>query len=195
MEKSFFEQIVRENISVKEALLQDDSLHKIIDYQVRFILHCLQNNGTIWFCGNGGSAADAQHLAAELSGRFYLDRPAYAAEALHVNTSFVTAVGNDFGFENVFSRAVEALAKPHDILILLSTSGNSSNILLAAEAARKKNVHVFAWTGETGGKLLPLADSIIRVQSNVTPRIQEAHMLIGHIICQYVEAEMEKWKK
>ena len=141
-------------------------------------------------CGNGGSAADAQHLAAEFSGRFYYDRQPLPAEALHVNTSFLTAVANDYSFEDVYARMVRATGKPGDILIGLSTSGNSPNVVRAFEEARAIGMTTIGFTGETGGKLSPLCDFLINVPSQDTPRIQEAHITIGHIICEIVESTL-----
>lgn len=192
MEKSFFTRIIQENISLKEAIILDNNIWESLNSQATAMVNSLKSGGTIWFCGNGGSAADAQHLAAELSGRFYKNRKAYASEALHVNSSFMTAVANDFGYDHVFARAVEALVRPGDILVLLSTSGNSKNILSAADKAKEKGIRVFAWTGASGGLLAAKAHSLLQVPSTVTPRIQEAHITLGHIICEYIEVEMEK---
>lgn len=192
MDKIFFTNIIQENISLKESILQDNTTWETVNFQATQMINCLKSGGTIWFCGNGGSAADAQHLAAELSGRFYKNRKAYASEALHVNSSFITAVANDFGYNQVFARAVEALVKPGDILVCLSTSGNSENILNAAGKAKEKGIQVFAWTGSSGGLLAGKADSLLNVPSVITPRIQEVHITLGHIICEYIEVEMEK---
>jgi D-sedoheptulose 7-phosphate isomerase len=180
--------IIRHSIRVKEALLEDEALldrvQKVIDVCVR----TFRGNGKVLFCGNGGSAADAQHLAAELSGRFYLDREPLFAEALHVNTSFLTAVANDYSYEEAFARLVRAAGRKGDVLFALSTSGNSANILRAAGAAQKIGMTVVAMTGETGGKLRFLCHHLINVPSADTPRIQECHILLGHVICQKVEA-------
>jgi D-sedoheptulose 7-phosphate isomerase len=154
------------------------------------IVNCYLNEGKVLFCGNGGSAADAQHLAAELSGRFYYDRAPLNAEALHVNTSFLTAVGNDYSFDEVYARMVYAAGKPGDILVALSTSGNSPNILKAAAAAREKGLIVVGMTGKSGGKLNPLCDLLLNIPSTDTPRIQESHITLGHIICELVESEL-----
>jgi D-sedoheptulose 7-phosphate isomerase len=150
----------------------------------------LQAKGKILFAGNGGSAADAQHLAAELSGRFYLDREPLFAEALHVNTSYVTAVANDYSYEEIYARLVRAMGAPGDVLFAISTSGNSPNIIKAVEAAKKIGFTVIAMTGADGGKLKPLADHLINIPSKTTPRIQEGHMLLGHLICELIELKM-----
>jgi D-sedoheptulose 7-phosphate isomerase len=149
-----------------------------------------RGGGKVLFCGNGGSAADAQHLAAELSGRFYTDRPPLFAEALHVNTSYVTAVANDFGYDEVFARMVEAAGRPGDVLAAFSTSGNSPNILKAVAKAKEQGMTVIGFTGATGGKMASLCDILLNVPSTDTPRIQESHILIGHIVCEMVEREM-----
>jgi D-sedoheptulose 7-phosphate isomerase len=154
------------------------------------MVDCFRGGGKVLLCGNGGSAADAQHFAAELSGRFYYDRPPLPAEALHVNTSYLTAVANDYSFSEVFARLVQGQGKPGDLLIGFSTSGNSVNVVRAFEEARKSGMHTVAFTGETGGMLAPLADILLNVPSASTPRIQEIHHLIAHIICEDVEAAM-----
>lgn len=148
---------------------------------------CLSQGGQILFCGNGGSAADAQHLAAEFVGRFLKERRALPAQALSVNTSILTAIGNDYGYERVFARQVEAMGKPGDVLVGITTSGNSPNILAAALAARAAGLKVIGMTGEGGGKLAAFCDLLLAVPSQSTPRIQEMHILIGHSFCQMVE--------
>ncbi len=154
------------------------------------IVAALRAGGRIHFCGNGGSAADAQHLAAELSGRFYYDRPPLNAEALHCNGSYLTAVANDYSYDEVYARLLRGTARRGDVLVGISTSGNSANILRAFEAARELGVQTIALTGESGGRMQSLADMLLNVPSNDTPRIQECHILIGHIICELVEREM-----
>ena len=144
--------------------------------------------GKIHFCGNGGSAADAQHLAAELSGRFYYNRPPLNAEALHCNTSYLTAVANDFGYDHIFSRLLDATAHKGDVLVVLSTSGNSKNIIEAVHYAKNNDLVVISLTGQTGGLLADISDILINVPSTDTPRIQEVHIMIGHIICEQVES-------
>ncbi len=190
------ENIIKSSIDVKERILNDaDLLSKISDV-VNMIVESYKKGGKVFFCGNGGSAADAQHLAAELSGRFYFDRPPLAAEALHVNTSYITAVANDYAYDMIFSREVDAFCKEGDVLIGISTSGNSANVLKAFETARKKKVSIVAMTGKGGGKMASLSDILIDVPSNDTPRIQESHIMIGHIICQFVEEELfQSFKK
>jgi len=182
--------IIKESIRVKEQLLQDPGLMDRINQTIDVCTSALTRDGRIWFCGNGGSAADAQHLAAELSGRFYLDREPLFAEALHVNTSYLTAVANDYSFEEVYARLVRAKGRPGDVLFGLSTSGNSPNILRAFEEAQKRSIVTIGMTGESGGKLKALSTNLINVPSEDTPRIQESHILIGHIICELIEQQL-----
>ena len=156
------------------------------------ITEALSAGKKILFCGNGGSAADAQHLAAEFSGRFYKDRKALPAEALHCNTSYITAVGNDYGFEFVYSRLIEGIGNEGDVLVGISTSGNSLNIINAFATAKDKKMKVIAFTGKSGGNMKTKCDTLINVPSNDTPRIQESHILIGHIICEKVESNLFK---
>jgi D-sedoheptulose 7-phosphate isomerase len=181
--------IIRQSIDMKSRLLLDPLIPGKIEAVALLMVKALRIGNRIWFCGNGGSAADAQHLAAELSGRFYSDRKALPAEALHCNTSYLTAVANDYSYEQVFSRLVEGITAEGDVLIGLSTSGNSSNIVRAFEAARQKKLFTVAMTGESGGKLKTISDYLINMPSTDTPRIQEGHMLVGHIICQLVEEQ------
>ena len=180
-------EIISSSISVKQQVLQDAVILNTMEKITDAIVDCFKNNGTVLLCGNGGSAADAQHLAAEFSGRFYKDREPLNAEALHVNTSYLTAVANDYSFNEVYSRLVKAKGKKGDVLIALSTSGNSQNIIEAAKTAKAKEMKVIAFTGKDGGKLKEYADFLINVPSTDTPRIQECHILVGHIICQLVE--------
>lgn len=180
-------EIISSSISVKQQVLQDAVILNTMEKITDAIVDCFKNNGTVLLCGNGGSAADAQHLAAEFSGRFYKDREPLNAEALHVNTSYLTAVANDYSFKEVYSRLVKAKGKKGDVLIALSTSGNSANIVEAAKTAKAKEMKVIAFTGKDGGKLKEYADFLINVPSTDTPRIQECHILVGHIICQLVE--------
>lgn len=190
MEKKFIQHIIQQSIEVKNHALADEVLLSSLRHQGETMVQCLRKGGTIWFCGNGGSAADAQHIAAELSGRFYLNRKALAAEALHVNSSFVTAVANDFGYDHVFERAIEALGKKGDILVVITTSGNSRNVVLAAQKALEMGLTVFAWTGKGGGAISAICQNTIRVPSDITPRIQEVHITLGHILCEWIEKEM-----
>ncbi|MEE1097743.1 MAG: D-sedoheptulose 7-phosphate isomerase [Bacteroidales bacterium] len=186
------EEIIKSSIEVKELILNDSELLSKVEKAAELITETYKQGGRVYFCGNGGSAADAQHLAAELSGRFYFDRPPLAAEALHVNTSYMTAVANDYSYDVVFSREVEAFCKEGDVLIGISTSGNSANVLKAFEVAKRKKVSIIAMTGEGGGKMASECDILIDVPSNDTPRIQESHIMLGHIICQKVEEDLFK---
>ena len=179
--------IIQASIEVKKHLLENEELLTTINTVVEKIVEALQNDKRIYFCGNGGSAADAQHLAAEFSGRFYTDRKALPAEALHCNTSYLTAVANDYSFEVIYSRLIDGIGRDGDLLVGLSTSGNSANIVKAFETARSKKMYTVAFTGLTGGVLKDFSDYLINVPSTDTPRIQESHILIGHIICQLVE--------
>ena len=179
--------IVRESIAVKTMVLNDTGLVASVGQIVDLVVDRFRAGNHLYFCGNGGSAADAQHLAAEFSGRFYIDREALPSEALHSNTSYMTAVANDYSYDLIYSRLIRGIGKKGDILVGMSTSGNSTNILQAFETAREKGITTIGMTGEGGGKLLPLCDHLIDIPSRNTPRIQEAHMLLGHIICQLVE--------
>lgn len=181
---------IGDSIAVKQLILNDKAFLDRIEKAVDVCVNSLKNGGKIWFAGNGGSAADAQHLAAELSGRFYLDRKSLPAEALHVNTSFMTAVANDFGFDKVYARMLQGCAHRGDVLVAISTSGNSANILEAVETAKALGVHVIALTGEKGGLLRDRCDILLNVPSNDTPRIQECHIMIGHAICELIEKEL-----
>jgi D-sedoheptulose 7-phosphate isomerase len=180
-------QIISESIRVKSIVMEDVALVDTISTVTRLIISAFQNGNKVLFCGNGGSAADAQHLAAEFSGRFYTDRKALPAEALHCNTSYLTAVANDYSFDVIYSRLLDGIGNKGDVLIGLTTSGNSGNIIKAFETAREKGIITIGFTGETGGKIKPLCDYLLNVPSTDTPRIQESHILIGHIICQLVE--------
>jgi len=179
--------IIAASIAVKSNLLNDHQTLNAIETSVDVITNAFKMGNKIYFCGNGGSAADAQHLAAEFSGRFYKDRPALPAEALHTNSSYLTAVANDYGYDKVYARIIDGITTDGDVLIGLSTSGNSENIVAAFEVARLKSVKTIGFTGDSGGKMKELSDVWIPVPSNDTPRIQEAHIMIGHIICQLVE--------
>lgn len=183
---------IKQSITVKELLLHDQVLMDSIKKTVELCCKTYHCGGQVFFCGNGGSAADAQHLAAELSGRFYFDRPPLNAEALHVNTSYLTAVANDYDFDMIFSRMIMAKGKKNDVLIGISTSGNSKNVLKAFETAKKLGIYNIAMTGNQGGKMREYADVLLNVPSNDTPRIQESHILIGHIICELIEKQMFK---
>ena len=179
--------IIKSSVDVKQNILQDDKMIEIIMKCVDLIVAAFKNGNKVLFCGNGGSAADAQHLAAEFSGRFYTDRDALPAEALHANTSYITAVANDYNFDVIYSRLVKGTGKKGDVLIGLSTSGNSKNIVNAFEMAREKKMMTIGLTGASGGKLRDLSHFLINIPSDDTPRIQESHITVGHIICQLVE--------
>jgi D-sedoheptulose 7-phosphate isomerase len=181
---------IENSISLKKNILNDNSLIQIIEKAAEEIIFAYKNGGKVLFCGNGGSAADAQHLAAELSGRFYYDRDPLPAEALHVNTSYLTAIANDYGYDVAYSRLVKGTGKKGDVLVGLSTSGNSINIIKAFETAESKGMITIGLTGSTGGKMKDISRYLINVPSNDTPRIQEAHIMIGHIICEIVESKL-----
>lgn len=185
--KGIITQRLEEHQELMSRILADASLQQKMAEIVKALTACFRNGGKVYFCGNGGSAADAQHLAAEFSGKFYIDRPVLPAEALHCNTSYLTAVSNDYSFDIVYARMIEGVGKPGDVFIGLSTSGNSVNILHALDACKAREITSVAFTGETGGKLQGKTDYLINVPSSDTPRVQEAHMTIGHIICELVE--------
>lgn len=153
------------------------------------VLAAWEHGGKLLVCGNGGSASDSQHIVAELVGRFLGDRPGYAAIALTVNTSTLTAVGNDYGFDEIFARQVQALGGPHDVLLVLSTSGNSPNCVRAVEQARASGLRSHGFLGRDGGKLRTLVDGAVIAPSDHTPRIQEVHIFLGHLLCELLEAE------
>ncbi|MES2702636.1 MAG: D-sedoheptulose 7-phosphate isomerase [Bacteroidota bacterium] len=184
--------IIGSSIDVKQKVLADSVLLATIERVTRIVTAAFADGNKVLFCGNGGSAADAQHLAAEFSGRFYTDRNPLPAEALHCNTSYITAVANDYSFDVVYSRMVKGWGRPSDVLIALSTSGNSVNIIKALEQAREIGMITVCMTGETGGKVKAICDHLLNVPSTDTPRIQESHIMIGHIICQLVENELFK---
>jgi D-sedoheptulose 7-phosphate isomerase len=185
--KNTISSIIQSSIDVKQSLLADETLINTIATSVDIITTAFKNGNKVLFCGNGGSAADAQHLAAEFSGRFYTDRIALPAEALHVNTSYLTAVANDYSFDVVYSRMITGIGNKGDVLIGLSTSGNSGNIINAINAAKEKGMTTIGFTGATGGKMKDICELLLNVPSTDTPRIQESHILVGHIICELVE--------
>lgn len=182
--------IIRESISVKQALIENAALLSAIEAAAETMSEAFKAGNKVLFCGNGGSAADAQHISAELSGRFYFDRPPLYAEALHVNTSYVTAVANDYSYDEIFARMVRGSGRRGDVLVGLTTSGNSPNVLKAVEAAHDVGMSTVALTGETGGKLKGLAKHLINVPSRDTARIQESHIMVGHILCEIVEVTL-----
>ena len=179
--------IIQSSIDVKKQILADEKLLLTVMDTVNVIVNAFEKGNKVLFCGNGGSASDAQHLAAEFSGRFYTDRDALPAEALHCNTSYITAVANDYSYDVIYSRLIKGIGNEGDVLVGLSTSGNSKNIVNAFEVAKEKKMITIAFTGSTGGKLKKDADYLINIPSDDTPRIQESHITIGHIICQLVE--------
>ena len=175
---------------VLELLMADEATLAAAASAARTMADCFRRGGRVYFCGNGGSAADAQHLAAEFSGKFYKDRPSLPAEALHCNTSFLTAVANDYAFEKVYSRLVSGVGREGDVLVGISTSGHSVNIVEAFTEGRRIGMTTVAFTGAGGGAMAQLADILIAVPSTDTPRIQEMHITLGHALCEWVEAEL-----
>jgi D-sedoheptulose 7-phosphate isomerase len=182
--------IIQASIEVKQQVLQNAELISTIEKAVAAVVNAFKKGHRVYFCGNGGSAADAQHLAAEFSGRFYIDRKALPAEALHCNTSYLTAVANDYSYDAVYSRIIDGIGQEGDVLIGLSASGNSGNIIKAFETAREKKLITVGLTGATGGAMKPISDYLINIPSTDTPRIQESHIVVGHIICQLVEEKI-----
>lgn len=179
-----------DSISAKTAILNDENLLNSVQQAAEIIINAYKQDKKVLFCGNGGSAADAQHIAAELSGRFMKNRPPLYAEALHCNTSYLTAVSNDYGYHNIYSRLTEAMGREGDVLVGLSTSGKSSNVLMALSVAKANKMHTISLTGEGGLAMKSLCDINISVPSSNTARIQEAHITLGHIICLLVENEL-----
>lgn len=188
--KNQIQKAIQNSISVKQQILQDAELLDRVALTVSQMVKTLKNGGKIHFCGNGGSAADAQHLAAELSGRFYFDREPLNAEALHCNTSYLTAVANDYGYDEVYARLLKGTAHNGDLLVALSTSGNSANILKTCKLASEMGVFVIGMTGASGGDLKKYSNILLNVPSSDTPRIQEAHIVLGHVLCEHVEKEI-----
>ena len=183
-------EIANNSIKTKQELVEDKVLLGVVSDVVQSAIEVFRGDGKILFCGNGGSAADAQHLAAEFTGRFYSDRDPLFAEALHVNTSYLTAVANDYSFDEVFSRLVKAKGRKGDMLIGLSTSGNSQNVVNALEVANDLGMITVSLTGQNDSKMGAISKFLMKVPSTDTPRIQECHILIGHIICQLVEESL-----
>ena len=184
------QRIMNDAVKVKQALVEDVLLVKSLSELVDEMVNCYKKDGKVLLCGNGGSAADAQHIAAELSGRFYTDRDPLYAEALHVNSSYLTAVANDYDFETVYARLVKAKGRKGDILIGISCSGSSENILRALKAGHDAGMITAGFTGEDGSKMEDSCKYLLKVSSNDTPRIQEAHILLGHILCELVESAL-----
>ncbi len=179
--------IISRSIETKQQLLNDQDFLQRIEQSVEMIAAAFKKGNKVLFCGNGGSAADAQHLAAEFSGRFYKDRPALPAEALHCNTSYLTAVANDYSYDVIYSRIIDGMGVAGDVLVGFSTSGNSANIVKAFKSAKNKGMLTIGFTGSAGGIMKEKSDILLNIPSFDTPRIQESHILVGHIICQLVE--------
>lgn len=193
MSSAIIKSLVQESIDTKIALLDDEHLLGQIADLVKRCVSAFKEGGKVIFCGNGGSFADAQHLSAEFTSRFLFDRPGLPSLALGTNSSAMSAIGNDYGFENVFSREIETIANSKDVLIALTTSGNSSNILKVLNVAKKNNIYSIVFSGKSRGKL-DFDTEILNIPSSDTARIQECHMLIGHIICGLIEADLFKQK-
>lgn len=188
--KEYIVKHITDSINVKKAILNNDILLAQIESAASVIIKAYQNQNKTLIAGNGGSAADAQHIAGEFVSRFYFDRPGLASIALTTDTSILTAIGNDYGYDRVFARQIEANGVCGDIFLGISTSGNSKNILEAIHVAKAKNIFVIGLTGGTGGLMADLCDICICIPSSETPRIQESHILVGHILCAIVEKAM-----
>lgn len=180
-------EIFNEAGKIIQEIEDNKEFSELIEAITSLIITCFRKGNKVMFCGNGGSAAEAQHLAAELSGRFYLDRQPLPAEALHINSSYITAVANDYSFSKIYSRYVAGVGKKGDVLIGLSTSGLSDNIIQAFQSAREKEITTVAFTGKSGGLLHQHSDYMLCIPSENIPRIQEMHLIVGHIICEKVE--------
>ena len=181
---------IKQSYQTKQAIYENDTLLKVIEAVAKACVDVYKNNKKTILAGNGGSAADAQHIAAELVGRYGFDRPSIPSLALTTDTSNLTAIGNDYGYDQVFSRQLDGMGVSGDLFIGISTSGNSKNVLNAFEVAKKKGITTVALVGRDGGEMAKVADFAIVVPSNATPRIQESHILIGHIICDIIEKEL-----
>ncbi|MEG2178646.1 MAG: SIS domain-containing protein [Bacteroidales bacterium] len=181
---------ITDSIETKIKILEDDLLMDKLLYCIDIMSQSLREGRCIFFCGNGGSAADAQHLAAELTGRYYYDRPPLNAEALHVDTSYLTAVANDYAYNEIYARLLKGKGQKGDILVGISTSGNSENVYKAFEQAKQMGIITLAMIGEKGGKMREIADICLVVPSLDTPRIQESHILLGHLLCQGIESTL-----
>ena len=190
--KNIISEHIENTLDAINQTRSDSDLLLAVEEAGNISVAALRNNKKIMFAGNGGSAADAQHLAAELVSRLNYDRPGLAGIALTTDTSALTAIGNDYGFDYIFARQIEAIGQEGDVFFALSTSGNSPNILSAIEAARKKNIKIVGMSGESGGKMVQLCDIIIKIPSHKTPHIQECHIMLGHIICQIIEDSIFK---
>ena len=190
MKKDLIRRNISDSIRVKQELLQNDAIIDDIIKVADLIIEAFNNGNKLLFCGNGGSAADAQHLAAEFSGKYYLNRAALHAEALNTDTSFITAVANDYSFDEVYARLIQGIGKKGDLLIGMTTSGNSKNVIRALEEAQRKNIITIGFTGKSNGNMKPYCDHLINIPSHDTPRIQECHLMLGHGICELVEKEL-----
>ena len=188
--KYIIEKVISSSVDNYTRVLNDQDLKTNIEKIIAISVEAFKADKKMLFCGNGGSASDAQHLAAELSGRFNINRPPLYAEALHVNSSYITAVANDFGYEETYSRMVEACGRKGDILLGISTSGDSHNVVRALNKANQIGLKTIGFTGISGGEMNNICDIMIKAPTNQTARIQEVHILVGHIICQLIEAEM-----
>ncbi len=188
--QDFIKTKIKNSIDLKTSFLNNDAILNSVSKTIDEIINCYKRDGKVLWCGNGGSAADAQHLSAELSGRFYYDRPPLFSEALHVNTSYTTAVANDYTYDEIYARLVKAMGRKGDVLIGLSTSGNSGNVVKALEVANSLGIITVGFTGESGGKMKELCKYLINIPSKDTQRIQECHMLLGHTICELVEIKL-----
>jgi D-sedoheptulose 7-phosphate isomerase len=186
--KNLVQSWLQESLEVKQAVVRDEQLIEMLQQASEWCAEACQAGNKVMFMGNGGSAADAQHMAGEFVSRFNYDRPGIGAFALTVDTSVLTAIGNDYGYQHLFARQVQACGRPGDVLVGMSTSGNSPNVLLAFEEARRMGIRTVALTGATGGKMRDATDLCLRVPSTSTPRIQECHILLGHVLCGLVEA-------
>lgn len=182
--------IITSSIRTKEKILADAEFVSLLRVAGEVIASAFKNDRRLYCCGNGGSAADAQHIAAEFTGRFYIDRKPLPAEALHVNTSFLTAVANDYSYDQIYERAIQAHGREGDILIGISTSGNSKNVVLAQKEAQRRGMIVISLTGQSGGMMKESSNFLFNVPSTDTPRIQESHIMLGHILCQLVEESL-----
>ena len=183
---------INKSIEMKESILRDNNLVNKIDLTSQTIIKAYKSNRKVILFGNGGSAADAQHLAAELVNKFYFDRKSLPAIALTVNTSILTAIGNDYSFDQIFSKQLEGISGKGDIIIGISTSGNSKNVIEGLKFAKQNKLFTIGFTGKNGGKINDIVDICINVPSDDTPRIQEVHIMVGHIICEIVEKELFK---
>jgi D-sedoheptulose 7-phosphate isomerase len=188
--KSKIKECISSSVDNYTRILNDENIQENIDKIIMLSVKAFKEDKKMLFCGNGGSASDAQHIAAELSGKFYTNRPPLYAEALHVNSSYITAVANDFGYDETYARMLEACGRKGDVLVGMSTSGNSPNVVRALKKANEIGLTTIGLTGINGGEMNGICDIIIKVPSDDTPRIQEAHILIGHIICQLIEEEI-----